>query len=240
LLCSAAIVAVWFTTPFVYVAAIFVQWFPSILEWAKTPASIVCFTILNMVGIFFVALCFSRTWRVGDFLRDFRLQAGPDLAGWLAGAVGLGLALIVGYLASRGVVGDSSITAAMRRAHGTLWHLNLILFVSPFLEEPVMRGYLYPALRRSYGILSSVFVILVIAAVFHYRPMLTSLSTGLVMSLLTIVLCVVREKTGNLWNCILCHFLYNMLLAVRWKITLLTLGLLLPLCAIGWIRKTEK
>jgi membrane protease YdiL (CAAX protease family) len=32
---------------------------------------------------------------------------------------------------------------------------------------------------------------------------------AIVLSLLTIVLCYLREKSDSLWDCILCHFAFN-------------------------------
>lgn len=84
-----------------------------------------------------------------------------------------------------------------------------ILFAA-FWQEPVFRGFLFKAFRGSYSVPIS--ILLEIGYITygnwsHYRHFGLAAIT---VTPLTIVLCCLREKSASLWDCILCHLVFNL------------------------------
>ncbi|MBA2682563.1 MAG: CPBP family intramembrane metalloprotease [Ktedonobacteraceae bacterium] len=94
--------------------------------------------------------------------------------------------------------------------------LAILLLVGPIFEEVIMRGFLYRAFRRSYGITLSVSTIVLTAMLTHLGAVTTSPWLFLLIGALQTILCLILEKTCNLWNCIACHFVYNAVVASAW------------------------
>ncbi len=72
-----------------------------------------------------------------------------------------------------------------------------------------MRGFLYRAFRGSYPISLSLGVILALAGLTHWSQVHRSWVAAAEVGSLTILQCYLRERTGNLWDCIICHFVFN-------------------------------
>jgi membrane protease YdiL (CAAX protease family) len=79
-----------------------------------------------------------------------------------------------------------------------------------FVEEPLMRGYLYPAFRTRYPVWKAVAAILVIAAVSHYPVPVRAPISGLFIALMQVMCCLLRERSTNLYPCVLFHLGYNL------------------------------
>jgi membrane protease YdiL (CAAX protease family) len=81
--------------------------------------------------------------------------------------------------------------------------------MAPFCEELFMRGFLYRAFRGSYSILASTALIVGITAIMHVDQFLQSWAAVITISAMTVLQCFLRERTGNLWDCIICHLVFN-------------------------------
>jgi len=92
----------------------------------------------------------------------------------------------------------------------------LLLLIGPIFEEAIMRGFLYRAFRKTYGITLSVSIIVLAAMLTHPGVMKASPWLFLFLGVVQAVLCLILEKTGNLWNCIACHFAYNATVVCAW------------------------
>lgn len=125
----------------------------------------------------------------------------------------IGIAFIDAYGASRGLTASSREQhSASDGALGAAWcyfTLSAVL-ISPFCEEVATRGFLYPAFRRSYRFLVVTVIIVCLSAYFHWSSVSRSLFTFGCLASLWALLCIVREKTGSLWDCLLCHAVYNL------------------------------
>ncbi len=85
----------------------------------------------------------------------------------------------------------------------------LATFTAPLIEEVVYRGVLYSALQRRVGIAYAVVIVTLLFAFVHvpqYYPDFVSIS---LICLLSLVLTLVRVRTGNLLPCIVLHFVFN-------------------------------
>jgi membrane protease YdiL (CAAX protease family) len=219
---------------------------PDFAGWLKTPPSS-AFTVVLQGGLWLLAaLWFSRARSIQAFMKPAGLHQGASLFGWGWAWVALGIAFINGYGVSKGW------SASSRQPHpigydalGAGWWFFALktTLVVPLYEEVVTRGFLYRAFRGSSGVLLSVLLIVLFSACFHWSSVSRSLFTFVSLGLLWALLCIVRETTGSLWNCILCHAVYNAAGIHLWLPAVIALLLLLPLLAgpvasIWWPKKT--
>jgi membrane protease YdiL (CAAX protease family) len=111
------------------------------------------------------------------------------------------------------------------------------VLLTAFYEETVTRGFLYRAFRGSYQVFASIVCVLLFVGYFHWG--LTAQPLAFVLLLIgAVLLCMIREWTGSIWNCILFHAAYNATVTLRWPFYVFGLLAVLPLCArtVGWRR----
>ena len=84
-----------------------------------------------------------------------------------------------------------------------------LVLLAPLFEESIYRGFLYKAFRGSYSIPVSSVLIIAWTCYTHWNQYSHSLAAAFDLSLLTLVQCYLREKSGSLWDCILCHMAFN-------------------------------
>ncbi len=88
-----------------------------------------------------------------------------------------------------------------------------LVAVGPVVEEVIYRGFMYPAFRQRSGIVAATLSVLAIAATFHWGAMARSGYAACCLLVLWLLLCLIREHTGNVWNCMFAHAAYNGLVA---------------------------
>ncbi|MBX9743346.1 MAG: CPBP family intramembrane metalloprotease [Chthoniobacterales bacterium] len=84
--------------------------------------------------------------------------------------------------------------------------ITMAIFVAPFAEELLFRGYLYGVARRFLGRLPAIILTSLFFAAAHLHA-----PSMLGLFLLAIVLCLVYERTGSLWANICIHATFNTL-----------------------------
>lgn len=85
----------------------------------------------------------------------------------------------------------------------------LATFTAPLVEEVIYRGVLYSAFQRTFGVQLAVILVTFLFALVHvpqYLPDFVSIS---VICLVSLILTLIRAKTGNLLPCIALHFVFN-------------------------------
>jgi membrane protease YdiL (CAAX protease family) len=175
----------------------------------------------------------SRNQSIRCFIQNIGLRHGPDLLGWSGAWAAIGIAMLEHY----GVVKGWALPS--QNARGFFYqggkalevYILFVILVAPFFEEIVLRGFLYRAFRGGYGQLNSTLLVLCITMGFHWSVMSNSLYTPMCFILLSILVCMLREWTTSVWNCVLCHAAYNAAGTVTWQIYVVSLMLLLPYCA---------
>jgi membrane protease YdiL (CAAX protease family) len=85
----------------------------------------------------------------------------------------------------------------------------LATFTAPFVEELIYRGVLYSAFQRTFGTVAGVISVTLLFSLVHVPQYYPSWVTIILLTLLSLILTVVRAKTGNLLPCIALHFLFN-------------------------------
>lgn len=180
--------------------------------WATAFGSGVIYIIQDALWLF-VALWFSRVEAVRDFLEPAGLRRGVSVFGWGAAWLAIAVSFIDGYGASKGWTASSKLhQPASYGSFSMTWcyfTLSAVL-IDPFCEEVVTRGFLYRAFRGRYSPLVTTVIIICFSAYFHWGSVSRSAFTFGCLASLWALLCIVRERTSSLWDCLLCHAVYNL------------------------------
>ncbi len=81
-----------------------------------------------------------------------------------------------------------------------------VIFVAPLAEELFFRGFLFAWLRSRLSFPAAAIFLSLIFALMHQAS-----ADALPLFILSLILCFVYERTGNLWNSILIHGIHNSL-----------------------------
>ena len=197
------------------------------------------YTVQNAIKTFrvglwlFVAYLFSGSSTIQNFVQSTGLSRRPNLLGWLGAWVVIGISFIDGLGVTKNLTSPNEVTRGFI-SHGgeaLLFYVLFVISVGPFFEEVVMRGFMYQAFRGSYGRFLSTVLVVCVGAWFHWGAVIHSLWTPACLFSLWILLCAMREWTGSVWNCVLCHAAYNAAVTVNWPFYVVGMILLLPCCA---------
>lgn len=86
-------------------------------------------------------------------------------------------------------------------------------FTAPLVEEVIYRGVLYSAFQRRFGVTPAVLLVTGLFALVHVPQYSMNLNpdfvTIFVICLISLVLTMIRVRTGNLLPCIILHTVYN-------------------------------
>ncbi len=189
--------------------------------------------VLRFVLWLSIAYAFSREHSPVRWALSLGLGHPPTTGGWWCGSVALGISLLDYYGGARGLTSPNPVAHGFYQRGGglLLFYVLYVVSVGPFFEEVVLRGFLYRAFRQSYGRLSSTAAVLGVGAYFHWAQLTHSFWTPVCLILLWMLLCMVMEWTGNIWNCILGHAIYNAAQVLKWPIYVGAVLLFLMLCA---------
>jgi uncharacterized protein len=186
--------------------------FPAFRRWQREGYGYLLGSIFYSLTFLLTALYFARTDSIASFVGAAGLRKRTSDYVWLGivfaillriGSYFIGMKLgmrgplVSSYALYRHAIGPEKIFYAMP------------ILLAAFLEEPFMRGFLYKAFRGSYSIGLSITFMILFNALTHSSQYLHSLLAAICLSLITVVLCYLREKSGSLWDCILCHLTFN-------------------------------
>jgi membrane protease YdiL (CAAX protease family) len=83
------------------------------------------------------------------------------------------------------------------------------MLMAAFVEEPANRGFLYKAFRSSIPVPISMIFVVMYTAYRHWAQYSYLGVAVITLSAITVAQCYLREKSGSLWDCIICHFVFN-------------------------------
>ncbi len=146
----------------------------------------------------------SLGWEWG---RGFSLWRSVGLAVGLL-AVGLGIVWLTGPTEN---ALERLIQSSRAAALATAFAASI---TAPLVEEIVFRGVLYSALRRMVGAGGAVATVLLLFALIHVPQYWPSYGVILTILLLSVVLTLIRARTGQLLPCFVIHFVFNSIQAV--------------------------
>jgi len=206
--------------------------------WLNSRGFQVGYLIFQEVLPLLVVFCFSRARSIRQFLNEVGAAKRLTRVGWYASWIAIALGLLGVYAVTQRLAPmDYAYRRFSYNGDWSRWFFIVYgVVLVPFCEETVMRGFLYPAFRRGYGKGVSTLLVLGVGTVFHWSRMSDSLPAFMCIGLLMLLLCVVREQTGSLWDCILGHAVYNATGLMSWPFYVIPVVLLWPLVG---IRKKE-
>jgi membrane protease YdiL (CAAX protease family) len=169
--------------------------------------------VLHFAIYVLTAAYFARTETLAAFLKGFSLDCKPSNYAWF----GVTMALIVRFFGhfmlingwGKGVLNHEYIAFKHTLGFERYFFLLPTLFLAPFFEELLNRGFLYKAFRGSYPVGISMALIVAWTAISHWPYYSHSFLAAFCLSMIAIVQCYLREKSDSLWDCILCHFTFN-------------------------------
>jgi membrane protease YdiL (CAAX protease family) len=147
-----------------------------------------------------------------------KLNADP-LAGkgspWAYFFSGCGLAIFVAIASSRVKnVDHVPIQELFKSRNGAMLLMAMAVFVAPFVEETVFRGYLYPLFAKSLGVLPGILITGALFGLMHGAQL--GWTWGLVglLTLVGVIFTFARARTGTVVASFLLHLGYNSMIAV--------------------------
>lgn len=190
---------------------------PGFAYWIMRPWGVVSLTVLGGLVALGVVYLFLRSRSAGEFLRQLGLRFPPRDVSIPLVLLGLALGLAANYLATR-FPAEAAVNPAFQKpfangSHEGAYLYAVMLAAGPFIEELVMRGFLYQGFRKGYGVPVSVASLVLLGTLTHWRAATASVWYFLILALLQVALCLTLEKTKNLWNCIALHVAYNAVIA---------------------------
>ena len=156
---------------------------------------------------------FARTKTLATFWKGLGLDQKPTNAVWF----GIVMVLLIRFASHFMIVhhwGHGVHLNYLHEFRNSLgWQRYLFMvpavILAPLFEEPIYRGFLYRAFRGSYGIAVSMLLNIAWVCNTHWTQYIQSWIAALALSAFTVVQCYLREKSRSLWDCVVCHFVFN-------------------------------
>lgn len=105
---------------------------------------------------------------------------------------------------------DNDLMRMLRSSRTAVFFVAFMAtFTAPLVEEVIYRGILYSAFQRTFGVAAAVAAVTFLFALVHVPQYYPSVSTIFLLTLLSLMLTLIRVKTGSLLPCIIFHTLFN-------------------------------
>jgi uncharacterized protein len=187
------------------------------------------FTIYAMFGLSAVLLAYlflqmrlrfrAPFWRTIGWhpLDTGKLRPAMAYLGFVAG--GILLSIFVALVSSRfGPTHKMPIEQYFQDRHTALLLLIMSVTVAPFFEETIFRGYLYPVVARSFGVVPGVVLTGLVFGLLHSSQLGGNFAQVALLVVVGIVFTATRAKTGNVLPGYLLHVSYNSFIAFAFLI----------------------
>jgi membrane protease YdiL (CAAX protease family) len=183
-------------------------------DWREhTPFGLLLTRLVEFGSLALTAVYFARTDTLASFWNGFGLDRKPGeyVSYGLVAAI---IIRFVGHFAlthgwGKGVPNSELHSFINDTGQNRFLFLVPLIVFAPLFEEAFNRGFIYKAFRGSYSMMVTTAIMLVWNAITHWNQYSHSYIAAIDLSLLTIVLCYLRETSDSLWDCILCHFAFN-------------------------------
>lgn len=126
------------------------------------------------------------------------------------------IGIVVGFYVLAGLLGwlfgeqEHELTRILKSSRNAVYIVAFMAtFTAPLVEEAIYRGILYPAFQQSFGIPLAVITVTGLFAGVHFIQYWNSPVALVLITLLSLVLTLIRVKTGNLLPCIVLHTIFN-------------------------------
>jgi membrane protease YdiL (CAAX protease family) len=187
--------------------------FPGFRSWFASGFGFFLGGVLHYGAGLLVVVYFARTETPAAFWNGFGLDRKPSQNAWFGVAMVLIMRLFGHFMRVHGlgkgvpnhVIYDFKHTPGPER----FVFLVTPLVLAPLFEEPIYRGFLYKAFRGSYSVGISMALIIAWTINTHWPQYSHSWLAAFELSAFAVLLCYLREKSDSLWDCIICHVIFN-------------------------------
>lgn len=197
--------------------------------WGSTEGLAFSVILQGFLWLFW-ALWFSRAENLRELFSKIGLNRKINLYGYLGAWVAILIGFVDHYGISHGWVAGKNtygISTNLIDSYYVFFIVKTIVLV-PFYEEVATRGFMFTAFREKYNIAACVCLICIFSIYFHWGIIAGSFYTFLCLMSFFTLLCIVRENTDSLWNCMLCHGVYNSVGMLFWYPTIIFMFCILP------------
>jgi membrane protease YdiL (CAAX protease family) len=149
---------------------------------------------------------------------QFKRHPFLETLGWHSGGMRWWhyVLILFGFFAVAGVVTylvpseENDMVRILRSSRLVLYTVAaLAVLTAPFVEELIYRGILYSPLQRAVGAPLAVVVVTLLFSAVHVPQYWGTPSTIVLLTLLSLILTVIRAKTGSLLPCVILHTVFN-------------------------------
>jgi hypothetical protein len=157
-------------------------------------------------------LAWAIASRLGKFspLQTLGFNWPRNLGFWKSAALAMLLFLIAMLIISKFGGQDTDLEKILRSSRAAAIITAFVAAVTaPLVEEVIYRGLLYSALQRVAGAVAAVAIVTLTFAGLHVLQYWPNAAAIAAISLLSLVLTVVRARTGRLLPCYVIHLVFN-------------------------------
>jgi membrane protease YdiL (CAAX protease family) len=197
----------------IYAAANHIETQQQLNELVLTDKNAILVNLAMIIPVHVVTIAISwiivTQFRQHDYFRSLGWEFGSFRA-WH------GILIILGFFVVGALVGqyfpeeDNDLLKILRSSREATILVGLIATLSaPFVEEVVYRGVLYSAAKKTMGTAGAISLTTLLFTLVHVPQYWPSYSTIFLLFLLSLVLTIVRARTGRLLPCVVLHFVFN-------------------------------
>lgn len=201
------------TIPYVLAQGVNLTNSAELLQLFQSDPTVILLNVLGIIPahIFTIVLA----WMVVTRFKKFSFR---QTLGWNGGGFAWWhyLLILVGFFAVAGVVGyfvpeqDNDLLRILRSSRSVVYVVAFMAtFTAPVVEEVIYRGLLFSAFQRTFGVPLAVLIVTLLFALVHVPQYLPSYSTIFLICLLSLILTLIRVRTGSLLPCIILHTIFN-------------------------------
>ncbi len=105
---------------------------------------------------------------------------------------------------------DNELMRILRSSRSAVYIVAfLATFSAPIVEEVIYRGIIYSAFYKAFGVVTAVIAASTLFAGVHFLQYNGDITALIMICLLSLVLTLIRARTGNLLPCIVLHTVFN-------------------------------
>jgi membrane protease YdiL (CAAX protease family) len=193
--------------------------FESLAEFVSNDKTAIFLQILSIIPTHLITLALA--WAIVTRLGKYPFFA---MLGWKWDSTfnfwrSAGLALLL-FIVGMGIIlawggPETQLDKIIKSSRATAFIAALMATATaPLVEEIIYRGLLYSAIQKLLGAKAAVAIVFALFALVHVPQYLSNVAVILTISLLSLVLTLVRAKTGKLLPCFVIHLIFNGVQAV--------------------------
>jgi len=158
-----------------------------------------------------LALAWAVVTKFNKF--SFRKTLGWELGGfkfWHSVVILVAFFLLAATLTALFGEQDNELMRILRSSRSAVYIVAfLATFTAPIVEEVVYRGIIYSAFYKAFGVGIAVIVASTLFSAVHFLQYNGDVTALIMICLLSLVLTLIRARTGNLLPCIVLHTVFN-------------------------------